>query len=157
MVKLALCLTAVLLFLGCQRTKENPSTQATAQTESNWLTKLDQAQARARSEQKILLIDFTGSDWCPPCLMLHRQVFSQAEFLDYAAKHLVLLEVDFPRTKEQSPEQKEANEKLAEHFGIVGFPTIILLDGSGKKIGELGYMRGGPSAFIREIEKLRKS
>ncbi len=148
---LALGLSVVLFSWGCERTKEGPSPQK----ESGWLTNFSQAQERARAEKKVLLLNFTGSDWCPPCLMLHRQVFAQPEFSDYAAQHLVLLEVDFPRTKEQSPEQKEANEKLAERFGIMGFPTIILLDSSGEKIGELGYLRGGPSAFVAALERIR--
>ena len=87
--------------------------------------------------------------------MLGRQVFSQPEFKDYATKHLVLLEVDFPRRKELSAEQRAANEKLADQFGIDGFPTVIILDSSGRKIGELGYMPGGPKPFIAAVEELR--
>ena len=140
---------------ACERTTEVPGTEAPPAAEAIWLTNFDTAQARARSEKKLLLIEFTGSDWCPPCIMLGRQVFSQPEFKDYAAQHLVLLEVDFPRRKELSPEQRAANEKLAEQFGIEGFPTVIILDPSGRKIGELGYMPGGPKPFIAALEELR--
>ena len=140
---------------ACERTKEAPKTEAPPAAEATWLTNFETAQARARSEKKLLLIEFTGSDWCPPCIMLGRQVFSQPEFKDYAAQHLVLLEVDFPRTKELSAEQRAANEKLAEQFGIDGFPTVIILDSSGRKIGELGYMPGGPKPFIAAVEELR--
>ena len=129
--------------------------EAPPAAKATWLTNFETAQARARSEKKLLLIEFTGSDWCPPCIMLGRQVFSQPEFKDYAAQHLVLLEVDFPRRKELSPEQRAANEKLAEQFGIDGFPTVIILDSSGRKIGELGYMPGGPKPFIAAVEELR--
>ena len=87
--------------------------------------------------------------------MLGRQVFSQPEFKEYAAQNLVLLEVDFPRTKELSAEQRAANAKLADQFGIYGFPTVIILDSSGQKIGELGYMPGGPKPFIAAVEELR--
>ena len=87
--------------------------------------------------------------------MLERQVFSQPEFKDYAAQHLVLLEVDFPRMKELSREQRAANAQLAERYGIEGFPTIVLLDSTGKEIGELGYMPGGPKPFIAAVEELR--
>ena len=87
--------------------------------------------------------------------MLRRQVFSQPEFADYAAKHLVLLEVDFPRAKALSDAQKVANQKLADQFGIYGLPTVVVLDSSGKKIGELGYMHGGPKSFIAALENLR--
>jgi thioredoxin-related protein len=140
---------------ACERTKEVPKMEAPPAAESSWLTNFDTAQERARSEKKVLLMEFTGSDWCPPCIMLERQVFSQPEFKDYAAEHLVLLEVDFPRMKELSDEQKTANVQLAERYGIEGFPTIVLLDSTGKKIGELGYMPGGPRTFIAAVEELR--
>jgi len=144
-----------MLWGACERTKETPRMEAPPAAKATWLTNFETAQARARSEKKLLLIEFTGSDWCPPCIMLGRQVFSQPEFKDYAAQHLVLLEVDFPRTKELSLEQRTANEKLAEQFGIDGFPTVIILDSSGRKIGELGYMPGGPKPFIAAVEELR--
>jgi thioredoxin-related protein len=146
-------LVAELACAGCGRgtsSKTHPDATAT------WLTDFETAQARARSERKLLLIDFTGSDWCPPCILLNRQVFSQPEFAEYAGQHLVLLEVDFPRGKKQSAEQKAANEKLAERFGIDGFPTVIVLDSDGKKIGELGYMPGGSKAFIAALDALRR-
>ena len=140
---------------ACERTKEAPRTEAPPATEAIWLTDFETAQARARSEKKLLFIEFTGSDWCPPCIMLGRQVFSQPEFKEYAAQNLVLLEVDFPRRKELSAEQRAANTKLADQFKIDGFPTIIVLDSNGRKIGELGYMPGGPKPFIAAVEELR--
>src|SRR6202011_321292 len=106
---------------------------------------------------KLLLVDFTGSDWCGWCIKLNKEVFSKPEFKDYANKNLVLLEVDFPRRKQQSDAVRKQNEQLASEYQIQGFPTIVVLNGEGKKVGELYYMEGGPSAFIAEIEKLRKS
>ncbi len=140
---------------GCHREQTEANKQASAGEASPWLTNFDTALTQVQAEKKILLLDFTGSDWCPPCIMLQREILSQPAFLDYARQHLVLLEVDFPRMKEQSAEQKAANEKLADRYGIVGFPTVILLDPNGKPIGELGYRRGGPDAFIAAIEKAR--
>ncbi|MEO8439214.1 MAG: thioredoxin family protein [Spartobacteria bacterium] len=151
-----------LLCIACGEKKSSPVVEAPvteqkppADEELHWLTDYEAAKAQARSENKMLLMLFTGSDWCPPCIMLHRQVFSQPEFADYAAKNLVLLEVDFPRTKELSAEQKTANEKLANRFGIYGFPTVVVLDQSGKKLGDLGYMPGGPKEFIAALKKLQ--
>jgi thioredoxin-related protein len=144
---------AALLLASCGRGKtatEKPSGKGPM-----WLTNFEDAKAQAHTGHKMLLMNFTGSDWCPPCILLHRQILSQPEFADYAAKNLVLMEVDFPRTKEQSAELKAANEKLAEQYGIYGFPTEIVLDSNGKKMGELGYMPGGPQAFITALEKLR--
>ena len=125
--------------------------------ENNWQTDLKKAQSEAKSSNKLMLLDFTGSDWCGWCIRLNREVFSKPEFKEYAAKNLVLVELDFPRMKAQADSLKKQNEELAEKYGIQGFPTIIVLNGEGKKVGELGYMEGGPTAFITELEKLRKS
>jgi thioredoxin-related protein len=151
---LVVWLAAGLLWVACERTKEAPKAEAQSEAKTTLLTNFETAQAHARSEKKLLLLDFTGSDWCPPCIMLERQVFSQPEFKEYAAQHLVLLEVDFPRRKELSDEQKAANAKLAEQYGIYAFPTVVVLDSNGQTLGELGYMRGGPKAFIAALEKL---
>jgi thioredoxin-related protein len=112
--------------------------------------------AKAKAEKKRVLVDFTGSDWCGWCVKLDREVFSQPEFKEYAAKNLVLVEVDFPRTKAQPEEQKAQNKALAEKYSIRGYPTVLVFDAAGEKIGKLGYMPGGPQAFIEALEKLPK-
>ncbi len=127
-----------------------------AAAELEWLTDLPKAQAKAKEEKKLVLMDFTGSDWCGWCIKLHKEVFSKPEFAEYAAKNLVLVEVDFPRKKKQSPELKKANAALQEKYKIEGYPTIIVLDSDGRKIGELGYQPGGPKPFIEKLEKLKK-
>jgi protein disulfide-isomerase len=124
--------------------------------ELSWMTDVPKAEAKAKTEHKLVMMDFTGSDWCGWCIKLHKEVFSQPEFSDYAAKNLVLVEVDFPRKKEQSDDLKKANQSLQKKYSIEGYPTIIVLDGQGKKVGQLGYMPGGPKAFIAELEKLKK-
>ena len=101
-------------------------------------------------------MDFTGSDWCGWCIMLDKEVFSKAEFKEYASKNLVLLELDFPRTKPMPPDIAAQNERLLRKYGIQGFPTVVVFDSSGKPLGALGYQQGGPQAFIAQLEKLRK-
>src|ERR1017187_3749530 len=127
-----------------------------ARAESNWLTDYKMAQQEAKANNKLLLLDFTGSDWCGWCIKLNKEVFSKPEFKDYANKNLVLMEVDFPRGKSQGSDIKKQNDGLAQQYQIEGFPTIVVLDGDGKKVGLLGYMPGGPTTFIAELEKLRK-
>jgi thioredoxin-related protein len=122
-----------------------------------WQTDFKKAQEQAKSSHKLLLVDFTGSDWCGWCIKLNREVFSKPEFQEYANKNLVLLEIDFPRSKTQSDTVKKQNEELATQYQIQGFPTVVVLNEEGRKVGELGYMEGGPMAFIAELEKLRKS
>jgi protein disulfide-isomerase len=121
-----------------------------------WLTDLPKAKAKAEAEKKMVMLDFTGSDWCGWCIKLHREVLSQPEFAKYAKDNLVLVEVDFPQQKQQSEELKKANQALQEKFNVDGYPTIIVLNSAGEKIGELEYMPGGPTPFIAELEKLRK-
>jgi thioredoxin-related protein len=66
------------------------------------------------------------------------------------------MEVDFPRAKTQAASLRKQNQELAQQYQIQGFPTIVVLNGDGQKIGELGYMEGGAATFIAELEKLRK-
>ena len=138
--------------------KPEPSPAATvvASAKPGWLTSLDQAQKEAQAKKRLLLMDFTGSDWCGWCIMLDKEVFSKPEFKEYASKNLVLLELDFPRMKKMPPEVIAQNEKLAVKYGIQGFPTVVVFDSSGKPLGALGYQAGGPQAFIAELEKLKK-
>ncbi len=123
---------------------------------SEWLTDLPKAQAKAKEEKKLVMLDFTGSDWCGWCIKLHNEVFSKPEFAEYAKKNLVLVEVDFPRKKQLSAAQKKANDALQKKYNIDGYPTIIVLNGEGKEVGKLGYMPGGPKAFIAELEKVKQ-
>jgi protein disulfide-isomerase len=128
--------------------------QASA-AELPWMTDLPKAQAKAKAEKKLVMIDFTGSDWCGWCIKLNKEVFSQQEFVDYAAKNIVPVEIDFPRRKQQNAELKKANQALQKKYGIEGYPTIIVLNGDGKKLGQLGYQPGGPKAFIEKLEQLK--
>lgn len=129
---------------------------ANAAESLTWLTDLPKAQAQAKTEKKLVMLDFTGSDWCGWCIKLNNEVFSKPEFAEYAKKNLVCVEVDFPNKKKLSAQQVAANDALAKKYDIKGYPTIIVLDGEGKKVGELGYMKGGPAAFIAELNKLKK-
>ncbi|HEY2103262.1 MAG TPA: thioredoxin family protein [Chthoniobacterales bacterium] len=130
---------------------------AFAHADLDWLTNYDTAKTKAKSDNKLMLLDFTGSDWCGWCKRLNAEVFSKPQFQDYAAKNLVLVELDFPKAKPQSDDVKKQNMQLASRYQIEGFPTVIVLNPDGKKVGELGYMEGGPDAFIAALEKLRKS
>jgi protein disulfide-isomerase len=155
---------AAILAVSCsQKTTAETKTEtepkadtAVAAAKSGWLTSFDQAQKEAQAKNKLLLMDFTGSDWCGWCIMLDKEVFSKPEFKEYASKNLVLLELDFPRRKQMPPEISAQNERLMMKYGIQGFPTVVVFDSSGKPLGALGYQAGGPQAFIAQLEKLRK-
>lgn len=118
-----------------------------------WLTNYDQALNQAKASNKQVLVDFTGSDWCGWCMKLDKEVFSAGEFKDFAAKNLVLLKVDFPKGKTLPATEQAQNEKLASEFHVEGFPTIVVLNPDGSKAGQLGYVEGGPEAFLAELAK----
>ena len=128
-----------------------------ARAQPNWLSDFRQAQAEAKASKKLLLLNFTGSDWCGWCIRLEREVFSRPEFQEYAKENLVLMAVDFPRAKPLSADVRKQNEELAQKYSIQGFPTIVVLNGEGKQVAELGYEPGGASAFVSELKKLPKS
>ena len=117
-----------------------------------WMTDFEAAKVKAKAENKPMLLDFTGSDWCGWCINLDKEVFSEAAFKDYAAAELVLVELDFARTKEQSAELKAQNEALAKQYGVRGFPTILVLSPDGTLIDKTGYQRGGPEAYVEHIK-----
>jgi thioredoxin-related protein len=121
-----------------------------------WLTDLPKAEAQAKAENKIVLMDFTGSDWCPWCIKFKKEVLDDQKFLDYASKNVVLVEVDFPRKTEQSADLKKANAALNDQYKVNGYPTLVVLDKDGKEIGrQEGYEPGGPKAFIAKLEKFK--
>ena len=128
-----------------------------AGAEATWTTDLPAAKTAAKKDNKLVLIDFTGSDWCGFCIKMHKDVFSTPEFQNYAKTNLVLVEIDFPSRKAQKPALKKANAELKQKFAIKGFPTYIVLDGDGKQLWEqVGYLPGGPSAFIAKLEEAKK-
>ena len=123
----------------------------------NWMTDFAAAQKKAKDEKKLVLMDFTGSDWCGWCIKLNKEVFTTKEFADYAKDNLVMVEVDFPRRKQLSDDQKKANEKLQSKYGAEGFPTIVVLNSEGKQVWkQVGYMQGGPKAWIAKLDEVKK-
>ncbi len=114
----------------------------TAQAKVTWLTDLDAAKAKGVKENKPVLVDFTGSDWCPPCIQLHKVVFQSAEFAAVASKY-VLVELDYPRNKPQSAEVKAKNREWQQKYAVNSFPTVLLLDAkSGEVFGRVGGFGG---------------
>jgi protein disulfide-isomerase len=128
-----------------------------ARADPEWQNDYKKARQEAKANNKLLLLNFTGSDWCGYCIVFDREVLSKQQFKDYASKNLVLLEVDFPRRKEQSVDTRRQNQELAQQFQIDGFPTIVVLNGDGRILWQYeGYFADGPTAFIAQLEKLRK-
>ena len=128
-----------------------------AASEGEWLTDLPKALERAKTEKKMVLLDFTGSDWCGWCIRFNKEVLSTSDFKDYAGKNLVLVELDYPNRKKLSSELTKANAALKEKYKVDGFPTFVVLNGEGREVGrQVGYLAGGPTTFIAKLEGFKK-
>jgi thiol-disulfide isomerase/thioredoxin len=122
-----------------------------------WSLDFPQALARAKAGNKMVLIDFTGSDWCPWCIKFDEDVLSTGKFAAYAEDKLVLVLADFPNHTAQSSVLKQANQALARRYNVSGYPTFVLVNYAGNELGrQVGYAKGGPSAFISELEKFSR-
>ncbi len=123
-------------------------------TQDDWETDIDVALAAAKKDGRPLLLDFTGSDWCPPCIRLENEVLSQGAFLQEAAKQFHLVKLDFPQNQLLVPAKlMEKNQEWMKRLGVDGFPTLVLLDAQERPFGFLGYAAGGPPAFLEQLQK----
>ena len=115
--------------------------------ELNWQTDMSKATELSLKENKPLLLFFTGSDWCGWCIKLQKDVLKTTEFANWANENVILVELDFPRSKPQDPTLKMQNQQLAQTFGIQGYPTVWFvkpIKGDDNKVnlqglGSLGY------------------
>ena len=135
----------ILLFTGCNNGQASSDNL-------DWKENLEQAVAQAKKENKAVLVNFTGSDWCIWCKRLNSEVFTQKEFENYADKNLVLVKLDFPKDIPQSQETKIYNNTLAQKFGIQGFPTILIMNSKGELVAKTGYQPGGPAKYVDHIK-----
>lgn len=121
----------------------------------DWLYNYEQSKVLAKKENKPILLSFSGSDWCAPCIKMKRQIFDRPEFRSYASRHLILLKADFPRQKKNQldQKQKEHNEKLAERYNPNGkFPLTLLLSAEGVVIREWdGYTSQSAEGFVEQL------
>ncbi|MDP2364173.1 MAG: thioredoxin family protein [Ignavibacteria bacterium] len=135
-------LTAILI--GCNKSGASDSL--------SWEENLETALQKAKTENKAVLVNFTGSDWCQWCIKLSNEVFSKSEFEDYAKDNLILVRIDFPQSIEQSAATKSYNTQLAQKFGIQGYPTILLFNSIGTLVLTTGYQPGGPVSYVEHLK-----
>jgi len=158
----ALLLVFIILF-GCSNNdskvqNNNTSNHAVEEHTSGntnslvWHTNLEKAIKIAEKEDKPILMQFSGSDWCKWCIRLNEEVMFTKEFADYAKDNIVLVNLDYPRSIPQSDAVKAYNQEMLNKYGVRGFPTVLLLDKTGKVIKQTGYQSGGPSAYIAHIK-----
>jgi len=120
-----------------------------------WLGDFNVAKNEAAKSHKLIIINFSGSDWCGPCIRLRKEILESATFENYAGDHLVLVRADFPRQKKNqlSKEQTKLNEALADKYNADGkFPFTLLVDENGKILKEWdGFPNESPEKFVEEI------
>ena len=125
-------------------------------TSIEWLLDFEKAKWRAQNEHKYILLNFSGSDWCGPCIQMNKEIFETAMFEEFAKEHLVLLNADFPRSRKHSLSalQQQKNEQLAEGYNKKGvFPFTILLNAEGKAIKSWeGFPPLSVEEFTRQIQ-----
>lgn len=119
-----------------------------------WNIDFEAAKAKAAKEKKDLLVNFSGIEWCPPCIQLEADVFSKAEFKTEVSKKYVPVLLDFPRDTSKASDQ---NQRLSRVFGHRYFPTVYLTDSNGRAYGKIvSYIPGGPANYLQQIEGFRK-
>lgn len=125
----------------------------------NWNTNFEKAKVKAETENKNILLVFSGSDWCGPCIKLDQVVWRSPEFQAEADKNWIIYRADFPKKKanQLAPELAESNEKLAEKYNKNGsFPLVVLLNKKGKVIGITGFKNVSASDYIKLIHSFEK-
>ena len=127
---------------------------AKTSTPVGWTDDYDAALKRAAAENKLVLADFSGSDWCGWCKKLDKEVFDTEEFRKGATNEYVLLMVDTPQDQELlSAKAKKQNPKLVEKYKVRGFPTVLVLDAKGGVVFQGGYEQGGPKKYLKMLRR----
>ncbi len=117
-----------------------------------WIPSITDAIEKAQAEDKMLLLNFTGSDWCSWCIKLKNEVFTTQEYEEWADENLVQVFLDYPRNIELSEETQMQNTILQQMFGVTGYPTIWLIDNDLTPLLKTGYKAGGSASYIAHLE-----
>ena len=122
----------------------------------NWITDFSKAKEFSASQHKNIMLVFSGSDWCGPCIKMENQIWQSSEFVTYADEHLILLKADFPKKKKNrlSKEQQAHNDMLAEKYHAK-FPLVVILNSEGEVLDSFGFIKDfTPQDYINQISKL---
>lgn len=121
-----------------------------------WTSDMTAAKKQAEESKSDLLLEFTGSDWCGPCIRLNKEVFALESFNAGVKGKFVCVELDFPNDKKNlTAETFKQNAELLKEYKIPGYPTVVLCDASGKPYAKTGYQEGGPEAYVKHLDALR--
>lgn len=125
---------------------------------TNWHKSMDEAKMLAQKEHKHILLNFSGSDWCGPCIRLHKEIFDSEAFQQFAETNLVLVNADFPRLKKNqlSASQQKINDAIADQYNSKGsFPFTVLLNENGKVLKQWeGFPKMTPDEFVDDVRTI---
>lgn len=144
---------AVIVSILCLSWFTAAKMQQTSATAINWMTDFEQATGQAKRESKPLFLYFTGSDWCPWCIQMDKEILSTPEFQEALAEKLIFVKIDFPKNEILHEKQIGQNERLAKEYNVKGFPTVILLDPNLKQIATLYYNGDTGAGFAKLVLK----
>jgi len=126
-------------------------------TITQWQPDFPTATKLAKERHELILLNFSGSDWCIPCIRMRKEIFDNSDFLKMADTSLVMYNADFPRNKKNAlpKELKKQNESLADKYNPEGkFPFTLLLDEAGKVVKSWdGYPDEGPAQFTQTLKR----
>jgi thioredoxin-related protein len=123
----------------------------------DWKYNFEEAKKTAQKENKNIIVIFSGSDWCAPCIKLDKNIWQSEEFKKESAENWVLVRANFPRKKanQLSEEQTALNRELAEKYNKEGsFPLVVVLTPTGKVLGKMGFKNVSPEEYIKMIHAL---
>ena len=138
---------------GWAAAKKNAKTDSGG-ADGQFTDNLTSAVDQARQNKKLIMLDFTGSDWCGYCMKLKAAVFDTQDFKKWAGENLYLVEVDFPQQKVLPKEVKEQNDKLKEKYKPNGYPTIVFVTDDGTEIGRMVGFGGDAKAWSKEAASI---
>lgn len=125
----------------------------------DWKASYAEALTCAKEKSKPIILVFSGSDWCGPCIKLEKTIWQSDDFKSYANDHYILYRADFPRKKanQLSKDLTAQNGMLAERFNPKGhFPLVVLLDNEEQLLGTTGYKKATPNEYISHLNTFLK-
>lgn len=124
-----------------------------------WQTDFEAAKSQAAKEHKSIVLIFSGSDWCAPCIKLEKQILETEQFKSFASEKTILVRADFPRKKQNQLDEalQKQNKRLAETYNKKGFfPFVVVMSPDGKVLGETGYEKTTPEAYVEKLKGFMK-
>ncbi|AWG22446.1 thiol-disulfide isomerase [Flavobacterium faecale] len=125
----------------------------------DWKTNFDATKKTAMAENKAIVLVFSGSDWCAPCIKLHKNIWQSDAFKEFATTTVIIEKADFPKKKQNqlSPEIAKQNQELAQTYNPEGiFPLVVVMDKSGKVLGKASYQNIPPNEYIALLQSFIK-